>query len=211
MALVFGMTVVGCDEDCTHYFNSWVEHTQPTQTQSGEEYRSCMNCGFVEYRTIPPIGGGGNGGGNNNPTPLNASSARTLVQQAFTQAGFPNFWVRDGVWNSATNTYTTTNIGEARNGAFQGTSAQFSYRHEVEVSFSNGNTNATITGVRYRIIVYWGNAAFATYVGLGQAPSNSNPLIEPWQNSSISGFANVNNRPVGSTVVIRGTTGVITF
>jgi len=216
MTLVFGMMVVGCDEDtnnnngngggsCTHEFVTWTVHTSPTQTIPGEEYSTCVKCDFTEWRTIPPTGGG-NGG--NNPTPLDEHRARTLVDNAFTQAGHPNFFVRGGTWNSSTNTYTTDNIGQSRNGTFQGTSAQFSYRYEVEVSFSSGNTNATITGVRHRIVVTWGNAVFATYVGLS---SPSYPLYEPWQNSSISGFAAINNLPTGSTVVIRGTTGVITF
>jgi len=211
IVLVFGITAVGCDNGgddstCTHEFGTWIVHTQPTQTQSGEEYSTCIKCGYVEYRSIPPTGGG-NGG--NNPTPLNASSARTRVEQAFVQAGHTNFWVRGGTWDSSTNTYFSDNVGNDRNGAFQGTSAQFSYRYDIEVSFSEGNTNATITGLRYRMVVTWGNSSFLTYVGLSQGTSF--PLIESWQNSSVSSFASIDRLPVGSNVVIRGTTGVITF
>ena len=60
MVLVFGMTVIGCDDDsdCSnHIWGVWIIDVPSTQTQSGIEFRQCVNCGYTENRIIPPTGG----------------------------------------------------------------------------------------------------------------------------------------------------------
>ena len=164
------------------------------------------------------FGSGNSGGqdpGGNRPTAMDVHSAALKAGQAFTQAAGINITVYSSgcTWDSSSKTLIVSSMypGNSFNGAFSGTSAQFQFEYEIEITFSSGNTDANITGVRYRIKVTYGNPAFVTYTGLSQAPSGSNPLYESWQSSNINTVKDLTQQKAGATVTIRGTTGQITF
>ena len=171
-------------------------------------------------------GGGGWSGGGNTPTSTPTTSIPTTstpttrdiygavskINKDFNQAGYSGtmVWSSGGTWDN--NKFTSLNTSASSfSGTFQGTSATFGFAYEIEVTFSNGNTDGTITGIRHRLVVTSGNSAFATYVGLSSAPTSSNPLYEAWQSSSLSTFINLAEQRAGATVTIKGTRGQITY
>ena len=61
LGLVFGMTLVGCDDgniNCIHTYE-WKVTTPATETEEGLETETCSECGDTKRtRIIPPIGNG---------------------------------------------------------------------------------------------------------------------------------------------------------
>ena len=133
---------------------------------------------------------------------------------------FGDFFLMLVNWDSATNTLIATHRVHGPFIAVLGgnAQAQFNFHYQVEITFSGGTTDATITSVRYRTVTTSGTATFVALSGLSQAPSNNNPLFEPWTSSS-SVTATVNRilnvlltRRSGDTFTFRGTPNTrITF
>jgi len=91
-----------------------------------------------------------------------------------------------------------------------------SFHYEVEVSFSSGNANATITNVRHRIVLTYANDSACLYLGLPSVPNDSNPFKDKWINTGSMATAGNTIKALvtqksGDIVTIRDTQTRITF